>query len=487
MKLKFSFPTAYTITIIIIIITAALTWFMPAGSYNYRIDGTQTIIQADKAADYTGDKKLLPVPHTYQVMPSHPQGVFAIVQAPIQGLYESAGIAFFVLIIGGFLGLSMKTGALDALIVGLIKKLKGKESLMIVVLMCVLALGGTTFSMGEETIAFYPLLIPIMFMAGYDSFVCVLVLVLGTQTGCLAAIASPFSTSIASRFIGVSMGEGMGLRIIMLLVILFINIVIVLRYASKIKKDPSKSLVADKKKEIMEHYDLTEGETDLPDLTPRRVIVNIIFILTFVVYIYGVLPFDSMGITFLPTLGWGYKQMTALFAVGAIIIGIVYGMKEKDIVDHFITGACDLLGVAVIIGLARGITVVMSNGLILDTILNWAEIGIANYSSVLCLNLIYFVHIILAFFIPSTSGLAAITMPIMGPLAVFKGIPKDLVVTAYMAASGIVNFVTPTSAIVMGGLILAKASYIKYLKFLIPRLIFVLIASMIILSLGLLF
>ena len=381
----------------------------------------------------------------------------------------------------------MKTGALDALIVGLIKKLKGKESLMIVVLMCILALGGTTFSLGEETIAFYPLLIPIMFMAGYDSFVCVLVLVLGSQTGCLAAISSPFSTSIASRFIGTSMGDGIGLRVIMLIVILFINIVIVLRYASKIKKDPSKSLVADKRKEIMDHYDLSESEANLPDLTPRRIIINIIFILTFVVYIYGVLPFDSMGIKFLPTLGWGYKPMTALFAVAAIIIGIVYGMKEKDIVDNFINGACDLLGVAIIIGLARGITVVMSNGLILDTILHWAEVGIANYCSVLCLNLIYFLHIILSFFISSTSGLAAITMPIMGPIATFKGIPKDLVVTAYMAASGIVNFITPVSAIVMGGLILSKVSYITYIRFLVPRLIFVLIASMIILSLGLIF
>ena len=484
---KFSFPTAYTVTIFIIVITAILTWIMPAGRYNYRVEGTDQIIQAKNVENYKGDKRILPIPGTYKELKSHPQGLYSIAEAPIQGLYESAGIAFFVLIIGGFLGIVMKTGAIDAVITGLIKKMKGKESWMIVVLMIVLALGGTTFSMGEETIAFYPLLIPIMVMAGYDSFVCVLVLVLGTQTGCLAAIASPFSTGIASRFIGVGIGEGIGLRIVMLVVILIINTLIVLKYASKVKKDPSKSLVADKKDEIMKHFMQDSDATQFPELSTKRLVVVILFILTFAIYIYGVLPFDSMGIKFLPTLGWGYKQMTALFLVSAAVIGLFYRMKEKDIVDTFLTGACELLGVAIIIGLARGITVIMRDGMILDTILNWSAAYMKGYSSVVCLNLIYYVHIVLSFFIPSTSGLAAISMPIMGPLAAFKSIPKDLVVTAYMAASGIVNFVTPTSAIVMGGLILARASYIKYLKFMLPRLLLVLIASMAILSLGLLF
>jgi len=140
-----------------------------------------------------------------------------------------------------------------------------------------------------------------------------------------------------------------------------------------------------------------------------------------------------------------------------------------------------------IIGLARGITVIMENGLIIDTVLYWSSIAIKGVSSVVCINIIYLVHIVLSFLIPSTSGLAAISMPIMGPLATFKGIPKDLVVTAYMAASGIVNFITPTSAVVMGGLVIAKFSYAKFLRFIIPRLVFVLVASMIILSVGLLF
>jgi uncharacterized ion transporter superfamily protein YfcC len=485
MKKKISFPSAYTITIIIIAVVAILTWVIPAGNYDYKVEGSNKIIPAAEMINYSGTERVLPIPNTYKKLPSSPQGVVEVLSAPIQGLYDTAGIAFFVLIIGGFLGIVMKTGAIDAAISGLIKKLKGKEAIMIIVLMCVLALGGTTFSMGEETIAFYPLLIPIMFMAGYDSFVCVLVLVLGTQTGCLAAIASPFSTSIASRFIGVSMGDGIVLRVVMLLAVLTINTLIILRYASKIKKDPSKSLVADKKEEIMSHYSFKEGESSLPVMNIRRIIVLFIFILTFAVYIYGVLPFNEMGVSFLPTLGWGFKQATTLFAFSAIIIGVIYGMKEKKIVETFLNGACELLGVAIIIGLARGITVVMSDGMILDTVLNYSAHIIAHFSSVTCINLIYFVHIILSFFIPSTSGLAAISMPIMGPLATFQHVPKDLVVTAYMAASGIVNFITPTSAIVMGGLVLARVSYIKYLKFILPKLFLVLLVSMVILSIGL--
>ncbi len=487
MKKKFNFPTAYSIAVLAIVLVAILTWIMPTGSYNYKVDGTNNVIPAAKVRSYHGDKKLLPVPGTYTSMPGNPQGVFKIVEAPIQGFYQSVGIILFVIVIGGFLGIIMNTGAIDAGIAIVIEKLKGKESVMIIILMCILALGGTTFSMGEETLAFYPVLIPVMLVAGYDSVVAFLVLVLGTQTGCLAALVSPFSTGIASRFIGIGVGDGMGLRVVILIVVLVINILIILFYASRVKKNPACSLVADKREELEKHYlhGIVDGK--FPEFNRKRKMVIILFVLTFLIYIYGILPFKSLGINFLPTLGWGFLEMTALFGASGIIIGFLYGMKEKDIVDNFMSGACDLLGVAIIIGLARGITVIMEHGLIIDTVLYWSSMAIKGFSSIVCINIIYLVHIVLSFLIPSTSGLAAISMPIMGPLATFKGIPKDLVVTAYMAASGIVNFVTPTSAIVMGGLVIAKFSYAKYLKFIIPRLFFIFLASMILLSLGLIF
>ena len=485
---RFTFPTAYTIAIFAIIFVAILTWIMPTGSYNYRIDGTDNVISAAQVSSYHGSKRILPVPDTYTKTPGNPQGFFSVIEAPIRGFYQSVGVILFVIVIGGFLGIIMNTGAIDAGIAIVIEKLKGKEGIMIVILMCILALGGTTFSMGEETLAFYPVLIPVMLVAGYDSVVAFLVLVLGSQTGCLAALVSPFSTGIASRFIGIGVGDGMGLRIVLLIVILVINIMIVLAYASKVKKNPECSLIAlDKREELEKHYlhGIVDGK--FPVFNAKRKMVITLFMLTFAIYIYGILPFDSLGITFLPTWGWGFLEMTALFGVSGILIGFLYGMKEKEIVDNFMTGACDLLGVAIIIGLARGITVIMQHGLIIDTVLYWSSLAIKGFSSVVCINIIYLVHIVLSFLIPSTSGLAAVSMPIMGPLAAFKAIPKDLVVTAYMAASGIVNYITPTSAIVMGGLVIAKISYAKFLKFIIPRLLLVLLVSMILLSVGLLF
>ena len=296
MKGKFSLPTAYTIIMIVVVFAAALTWIVPSGAYNYRIEGTKNIIPAASVAHYHGDKRILPVSGSYTQLPANKQGVFSIIKAPIQGFYQSVGIILFVLVIGGFLGIVMKTGAIDAGINAVIKKLRGREYLMIVVLMCLFALGGTTFSMGEETIAFYPVLIPVMLFAGYDSVVAFLILVLGSQTGCLAALVSPFSTGIASRFIGISVGDGMGTRFILLIVILSINIFIVLKYALKVKKDPSLSLVADKKEEIEKHFCHGNARAKLPEFNKKRIVVIILFLLTFLVYIYGVLPFDSFGI-----------------------------------------------------------------------------------------------------------------------------------------------------------------------------------------------
>ena len=483
-----AFPTAYTIVFLVIIFVAALTWIMPTGSYDYRVAGTDKIIHAEQVLNHEeNNETLLPIPNSYTKLPANPQGVLSIVEAPIEGFYRSMEIILFVLVIGGFLGIVMETGAIDAGIIRVIRKLEGKEGIMIAILMCIFALGGITFGMWEETIAFYPVLIPVMLIAGYDSVVAFLILVLGSQTGCMAALVSPFSTGIASRFIDVGIGEGMGFRIVMLVTMLIINTVIVLLYAAKVKKNPELSLVADRREELEKHYLHGVEKGKLPEFDGKRKVVVILFLLTFGIYIYGMLPFDSFGITVLPTLDWGLLEATALFGVAGIIVGVLYGMKEKEVVGNFISGACDLLGVAVIVGIARGITIIMKHGLILDTILHWSSLAIKGVPSVICINVIYLVHVALSFLVPSTSGLATISMPIMGPLATLKAIPKDLVVTAYMAASGLAYLITPTTAILMGGLVLARLPYVRYFKFIVPKLFILLLVSMLLLSLGLIF
>ncbi len=476
------FASAYLVVAAAIILAAGLTWILPAGGYDYKEEGSGAIISAEGAREFIGSKPLYPVAGTYRNLPSRPQGLIAILSAPLRGIFETRDIILFVLVIGGFMGVVAKTGALEAGITAIISILRGKEPYLIALLMCLMALGGVTFSMGEETFAFYPLLIAVMVSAGYDSALAFLILLLGSQTGCLAALVSPFSVGIASHIVGVRIGEGIGLRLAILTVVLAINIFIVLSYARRVKKDRSFSLVAPGNE--MFAAQLASGANKTMPLDQRRKPVLVIFFAAFAIYTYGVLPLNEMGITFLPTAEWSLKTLSAIFGVAALAVGIFYKMKGQ-VVKSFWDGAYSFLGVAVIIGLVRGITVIMREGLVIDTIIHWSSIAIAEFSSWLCLSAMFFVYMILSFFIPSTSGLACLSMPIMAPLGELKGIPRDLVVTVFMAASGIVNFITPTSAVVMGGLVVSKVSYGKFFKFIAPRLIVIILATILMLTFGL--
>jgi len=201
------------------------------------------------------------------------------------------------------------------------------------------------------------------------------------------------------------------------------------------------------------------------------------------VMIYGVIPWEDLGIG-LPTLFWWFPEMTASFILFAILIGIVGRMGEGELTSTFVDGARELLGVALIIGIARGITVIMNNGLITDTVLNWAEVAVADLGGVLFINLMYVLFLPLSFLIPSSSGLATVAMPIMAPLASFADVPAQLVVTAYQSANGLLNLVTPTSAVVMGGLAIARVGYGTWLRFVWPVLILLAILSIAVLSVG---
>jgi uncharacterized ion transporter superfamily protein YfcC len=187
--------------------------------------------------------------------------------------------------------------------------------------------------------------------------------------------------------------------------------------------------------------------------------------LTFLIMIIGVIPFSDINITFVPTLGWWFGELTTLFFVSAVIIGLVAGLGEDGLVDSFVNGSRDLLGVALIVGVSRGITIVMNAGNITDTVLNLGERSLAGTGSIAFAVASYLFYLPMSFLIPSTSGLATLSMPIMAPLGDFAGVARHVVITAYQSASGIVNLVTPTSAVVMGGLAVARVSYDRWLKF----------------------
>lgn len=459
------FPSAFTILFVLILIMGALTWILPAGEYN--------------RAPNEALGKDAPVPGTYHAVEAAPQGLIDALMAPIAGFYDPVSyganaidVSLFVLVIGGFLGVVNRTGAIDTGIAQAMGRMRGREHWMIPVLMTLFALGGTTYGMAEETLAFYALLIPVVIVAGYDAVTAVAIILVGAGVGVLGSTINPFATTIASNAAGVPFTAGIWLRLLLLLGGLAICVLYVMRYAARVKADPSRSVVADRRAEN-EAYFLKNTPEGTPSLTGNQRVVLILFGLTFAVMIWGV----SMQ-------GWWMAEMSALFLGASIVIGTVGWLGEKPFVAAFVDGARDLLGVALIIGLARGIVVIMEAGKISDTILHASEQAIAGYSSIGFIFGMYWIEVLLSFLVPSTSGLAVLSMPILAPLADFAGVSRELTVTAYQSAAGMVNLVTPTSAVVVGALAIGRVPYDRWLRFIAPLLLILTIFVMAVLALG---
>jgi uncharacterized ion transporter superfamily protein YfcC len=363
---------------------------------------------------------------------------------------------------------TMKTGAIETGIGSLVERMRGRERWMIPALMSVFALGGTTFGMAEESLAFYALVITVMIAAGYDALTGAAVVLLGCGIGVLGSTVNPFATGIASGIAGVSISEGIVGRLVILIGGLAIGIFFVLRYADRVKRDPSKSVVYELKAENEARF-RAESQAGAVTMTGKQKTILAVFGLAFAVMIYGVIPWEDIGIP-LPTWWWWFPEMTASFLLFAIIIGLIGRMGEGALTTSFVDGARDLLGVALIIGIARGITVIMNNGQITDTVLHWIEKALGDTGDVTFLILMFLLFLPLSFVIPSTSGLATLAMPIIAPLAGFIGVSTALVVTAYQSASGVMNLVVPTSAVVMGGLAIARVPYGTYLRWVWPLL-----------------
>jgi uncharacterized ion transporter superfamily protein YfcC len=484
-KKKLTFPSAFTILFLLLVLIALATWLVPAGSYDYDEEGA-------------------PIPGTYHSVPANPQKLLvSALKGPINGMYgieDETGnvdvwnygelfgaidVAMFVLIIGGFLGVTMKTGAINAGIAWVVGKLKGKEKWMFPILMTIFAIGGTSYGMAEETLAFYALIIAVMLAAGYDGLTAGALILLGAGIGVLGSTINPFATGIASGFAGTNISEGLIGRLVLLIIGTIIGIIFVMRYGEKVKKDPSKSLIYDMKSENEKQFLSGEHGADFGKFTGRHKVILVLFFLAFVVMVYGVIPWEDLGMS-IPTWWWWFPEMTACFLFFGILIGIIGRLSEKTLVDTFVDGARDMLGVALIIGVARGITVIMNNGLITDTVLYWTEQAVEGLSSVAFIIVTYLLYLPLSFLIPSSSGLATVSMPIMAPLSEFAGVPSYLVVTAYQTANGLVNLVTPTSAVVMGGLAIARVGYGVWWKFVWPVLVLLMVLSILVLVGGVL-
>ena len=480
-KKRFQLPSAYTILFALIVVAALATWFVPAGTYDVNEDGE-------------------PIPGTYHEVESKPARILVdSLTAPINGLYGiendegninyynsgtlfgAIDVALFIIVIGGFLGVTMATGAIQAGIGRLVRRLRGKERWMIPLLMAVFALGGTTYGMAEESLAFYALVITVMIAAGYDALTGAAIVLLGCGIGTLGSTINPFATGIASGFADVSISDGLLGRLVILIVGLAIGIFFVLRYADRVKADPSRSLVFDMKEDNEAHFRAQDEAGEVAVMTGQQKVILAVFGFAFLLMMYGVIPWEDLGVP-IPTLWWWFPEMTASFLLFSIVIGLIGHMKEGALTETFVNGARDLLGVALIIGIARGITVIMNNGEITDTVLHWAEVALGDVGTAAFAVVMYVLFLPLSFLIPSSSGLATVAMPIMAPLAGFVDLPAQVVVTAYQSANGLMNLFIPTSAVVMGGLAIARVPYGRYLRWVWPLLALLAVVTVIVLA-----
>lgn len=481
MKKKFTFPTAFTVLFLVLILAAALTFFVDAGSYakltydlssntftetfpdgsQVTLEGTQETLDrlgvANDIAKFQDGSinKAIAIPGTYEQVQANPQGILEVVLAPINGVYDSIGIILFVFIIGGVIGVINESGAINAGIAALSKATKGHEYFLIIFVTFLIALGGTSFGLAEETIAFYPILIPVYLAAGYDALVCIAAIYMGSSIGTMFSTTNPFSVVIGSNAAGINFTQGIAFRVIGLVLGLIITILYIVRYANKVKKNPKTSLLYDMREEIHKRF---HTEVKEEPFTTRRIFILLVFVVSFVVMIYGV-----------SRLGWWFEEMTALFLVSGILIGILAGIGEKTFVNSFITGASDLMGVGLVIGIARSINIVLENGLVSDSILNSLSKVVAGMNPSIFIVLMMFIFMILGFFIASSSGLSTLAIPIMAPLADAVGVSRDVIITAFIFGQGLMSFITPTG-LILASLEMVNVTYNKWLKFILPLL-----------------
>ena len=419
--------------------------------------------------------------------------------APILGFADALPVCLFVMILGGFLGMMTETGALDNGIAVLVQKLKGNEIMLIPVLMLIFSLGGTTYGMCEETVPFYALLAATMMAAGFDPMVGAATVLLGAGCGCLGSTVNPFAVGAAvDALTGVDIAVNqsiiIGLGAVLWIVTTAMSIVFVMNYAKKVKADKGSTILSMQElKDAEEAHGKAASEVHKEvKLTGRQKGVLIAFAFTFVVMIVGFIPladlnegvanffdagavYDADGnavvqgwsalITGLPIGQWYFDEASTWFFLMAVLIGIIGGLSEKQIVNTFITGAADMMSVVLVIALARGISVLMASTGLDVYVLDAAANALAGLSGVIFAPMSFLVYFGLSFLIPSTSGMATVSMPIMGPLAVKLGFSPEVMVMIFSAAIGVVNLFTPTSGAIMGGLALAKIEWTTWLKF----------------------
>ncbi len=412
-------------------------------------------------------------------------------------------VCFFVMILGGFLGVMTKTGALDAGIATLVRKLHGNELILIPILMILFSIGGTTYGMCEETVPFYVLLAATMFAAGFDSIVGAAIVLLGAGCGVLGSTVNPFAvgaavSSLTDAGIAVNQGIIIALGAILWISTTVISIIFVMRYAAKVKKDKGSTILSlQEQQEQEEHFGKDkEGAGFDAKLTGRQKGALIIFAIAFVVMVISFIPWEDFGIeiflgwsavvTGLPLGQWYFVEAACWFFLLALIIAVVGGLSESDTVKAFIDGCADMMSVVMIIALARGISILMAETGLSDWILINSANALEGVSAVVFAPASWLIYVVLSFLIPSSSGMATVSMPIMGPLAAQLGFSVETMVMIFSSANGFVNLFTPTCGAIMGGLAVAHIQYSTWLKWVWKLLVILAVVCLVIVTVAML-
>lgn len=436
---KIKIPHTYALLFFIIILATAMTYIVPAGAF-------------DRAEDPdTG--RIFVVADSFHEVEKSPVTPFGLFKAIPKGMEKSGYIIFFVLMIGGSFGILQKTGAIDAGIAGVVRKMEGKERLVIPVTMFIFSLAGAMLGSAEEMLPFYPIVISLALALGFDTITGTAMVLLGAGAGFAGAFLNPFTIGIAQGIAGLPLFSGIGFRLLAYVIILGITITYVMRYAGKIQKNPESSLTYKEDKAYHKEFTID----DMPEFTTKHKMVLVVLVIGLAILAFGVVK-----------LGFYVTELTAMFLIIGVLAGILGGLSINNIAEAFVDGAKDLVYGALVIGLATSIMVVMEEGNIMDTIIYSMANIVKGLPPALSGIGMFVVQSLMNLFVPSGSGQAAVSMPIMAPMADVVGITRQTSVLAFQFGDGFSNVISPTSGYFMAALAIGGIKWDKWAKWMLP-------------------
>lgn len=448
-KPKSKIPHTFVILFGIIVLLTIATYFIPAGEYE---------------RETTEDGRTVVINGTYQETESSPAGIFDIFTAVFDGMVQSSEIIFLLFIVGGSFGILSNTGAIEGLFNKLITKLKGNEVLLIPILLTFFAICGATFGMAEESIPYLIILLPFLLRLKFDRIIAVSTPLIGTTIGYAGAITNPFNLGVAQSISELPLFSGMMVRVILLAILIIVANIYVMRYAKKVLKNPETSLLYGDS----QFFSAGEGAISTQQLTKSKTVILFIFLLTILVIPVGIINY-----------GWYMKEIASLFLVMGVIVGIIAKMDYNEIAGSFTKGCNDMVVAALAVGLARGAVVILENANAIDTIVHSLATLVEGVPSTFAVVGIYGVQSAINYIVSSGSGQAALTMPLMAPLADLLEVNRQTGVLAFQLGDGLSNAFTPTNGYLMASLAIAGVSWLKWARFMLPLLLILYVVGLI--------